>query len=179
VFQLKVAGGAGLRDLAADLRRAGAGHRERVAQSLREPTKDIHDRVRAAVKAPRAFRGYRVPGARRRVPSGLGRGNHLRAPLLRGLTWKVTTSAADPRAEIVWNPNRIDPRVRPVFAYVVRQKKFMRHPIFGKTDDGGWRGGAAQDTPDAWKPARKLGDAAQRSVAKAVDETAAIINGRR
>ena len=178
-FRIKVAGEGNLRDLARDLKRAGAGHRERVAKTLREPTKDIHDQTRAAVKAPRAFRGYRVPSARHRVPAGLGRGNHLRAPLLRGLSWKVTTSAANPRAEIVWNPNKIDPRVRPVFKYVVRQAKFMRHPIFGKNADGSWRGGASQDTPDAWKPARKLGDAAQKSVAKAVDETAAIINGRR
>lgn len=179
MFRLNVAGESNLRDLSRDLKRAGGGHRQRVAQSLREPTELIEKEIRAAVKAPNAFRGYRVPGAERRVPAGLGRGNHVRAPLLRGLSSKVSTSAANPTAEILWNPNKIAVRVRQLFKYVVRQAKFLRHPIFGKNEDGSWRGGASQNTPDAWKPVRKFGDKAQKAVAKAVDETAAIISGRR
>ena len=44
-----------------------------------------------------------------------------RRPVLRGLRWKVSSSTGNPRAEVTWSPNEIDPRVRPLFRYLVRR----------------------------------------------------------
>lgn len=178
MFRLNLAGDSGLKDLSRDLKRAGGGHRERVAQSLRKPTKTVFQAVEQRVLTG-SMAGRPVPGAKRRFPSSLGRGNHVRRPVLRGLAWKVSTSAGNPRADITWNPGRIDGRVRKLFPYLVRQKSRLRHPIMGKTADGKWRGGASQRMPDAWSPVRKLAPEAQKAVAAAVDDTAAIIGGRK
>ena len=178
MYRLNVAPPTGLRDLAQDLKRAGGGHRERVAHSLRKPTKAVFQAVEDRVLTG-SMAGRPVPGAKKRFPGALGRGIHVRRPVLRGLSWKVSTSAGNPRADITWNPARIVARVRALFPYLVRQKSRLRHPIMGKTADGKWRGGASQRMPDAWAPVRKLGPDAQKAVAHAVDQTAAIIAGRK
>lgn len=177
MFRVNVAGGPKLTALANDLKRAGNGLRPELTKNLRAPTKSVYQAVERQVltgsMAARPVRGAK------RFPTGLGRGNHVRRPVLRGLTWKVSTSAGNPRAEVTWNPQKIVARVRPLFAYLVRQKERLRHPIMGKTSDGKWRGGVSQRMPDAWAPTKKLIDGAQKAAAKALDDTAAIIGGRR
>lgn len=177
MFRVNVAGGPKLTALANDLKRAGNGIRPKLTAGLRAPTKAVFQAVERRVLTG-SMAARRVPGARR-FPSGVGRGNHVRRPVLRGLSWKVSTSAGNPRAEVVWNPQKIVARVRPLFAYLVRQKTRLRHPIMGKTADGKWRGGVSQRMPDAWAPTKKLIDGAQKAARTALDHTAAIIGGRK
>lgn len=180
MFRVGVRGDQQLAQLARDLKRAGGTHRQRVAGELRKPTKATYQAIERRILHG-SMRGYPVRRATERVPPGLGAGNHVRRPVLSGLSWKVSTSAGDPKAEVTWNPLKITARVRPLFKYLVRQarEKYVRHPIFGKTRDGRWRGGANQDMPDAWAPARKLPDEVQKAVAKVCDDTAAMIAGRK
>lgn len=179
MLTFQVAKPTGLAALARDLKRAGGTHRARLTAGLRAPTRDIHDQVRQRVLTG-SMRAKSDRAGRRPVPAGLGRNNHVRRPLLAGLSWKVSTSSADPRAEVVWSPGKVARRVRPLWKYFVREiRDPLRHPIFGKTRMGDWRGAVTQQTPDAWAPARKLPDAVQKAVAKVCDDTAAMIAGRK
>lgn len=172
MFRVNVAG-EGLRDLARDLKRAGGGLRPKLTAELREPTKRIYKAVEREVLTG-SMAGSRVPGARKRFPSTLGRGNHVRRPVLRGLEWKVSTSAGSPRAEITWRPSKILARVRPLLAYLTGQKKRLRHPVMGNRST--W---VSQRMPDAWAPTKKLADGAQKAAGQVLDHTAAIIAGRK
>ncbi len=178
MFRVNVGGGPKLTALANDLKRAGDGIRPKLTAGLRAPTKAVFQAVERRVLTG-SMAARPVAGARRRFPSGIGRSNHVRRPVLRGLSWKVSTSSGNPRAEVTWNPNSIAARVRKLFPYLVRQKSRLRHPIMGKNPDGSWRGGVSQRMPDAWAPTKKLADGAQKTAADVLDHTADIINGRR
>jgi hypothetical protein len=177
MFRLDLAGQSGLADLAKDLKRAGGSHRRRLAASLREPTEKIYEAVREDIHNAN-MSARRVRGARR-FPNDIGRGNHVKKPTAAAVNWKVSTSAGNPRAEVTFNPNKVPARVRALFPYWVGQKTRLRHPIMGKARDGSWRGGVSQRLPDVWKQTRRYLPEAQRAVAKAVDDTAAIIGGRK
>lgn len=172
MFRVQVAGAAQLGDLARDLKRAGGQLRPTLTRELREPTKAVFKAVEREVLTG-SMAARRVPGARRRFPSSLGAGNHVRRPVLRGLDWKVSTSAGNPRAEVTWNPNKIAPRVRPLFPYIAGQKRRLRHPVMGMRST--W---VSQSMPNAWQPTRKLAGDAQKAARKAIDKTADIIGGR-
>jgi hypothetical protein len=158
--------------VAPDLKRAGGGLRAELTKELRPPTKGVYDAVRNEVLTG-SMAGRRVPGARKRFPASVGAGNHVRRPALSGLSWKVSTSAGNPRAEVTWNPSAIAARIRALFPYLVGQKTRLRHPVIHRSV---WVG---QNMPNAWGPTRRLAAAAQQACGKALDTTAAIIGGRR
>lgn len=172
MFRVTVAGGSKLNDVSRDLRRAGGQLRPTLTKELRGPTKTIYAAVRAEVLTG-SMAARRVPGARRRFPSSVGAGNHVRQPMLRGLDWKVSTSSGNPRAEITWKPGAIAVRVRALFPYLIGQKTRLRHPVIHRST---W---VTQSMPNAWAPTKRLADAAQRAAGRALDRTAAIINGKR
>lgn len=173
MFRVKVAGEGNLRDLARDLRRAGGSLRPQLTSRLRRETKSVHDAVRRQVLTG-SMAARRVPGATERFPATVGAGNHVRRPALSGLAWKVSTSAGNPRAEVTWNPNAINPRVRPLFPYLVGQKRRLRHPI--PPGRGTW---VSQQMPNAWEPTRRLVDGAQKAARAAIDHAADTVAGRK
>jgi hypothetical protein len=177
MFRATVAGGPKLQAVANDLRRAGGKLRPDLTAGLSKETKAIDDEVRRVLDTG-SMAGRRVSGSRR-FPSGVGTGNHVRGPAKRGLSWKVSSSAAGPRAEILWDPRKLPLRIQPLFAHLVGQKSRLRHPVMGKTRAGTWRGGVGQNMPNAWQPVKKLLPRAQKAAAKAVDLCAARINGRK
>lgn len=166
----------GLAALGADLTRAGQGLRPGVAKAVRQPTKGVHDEVRQRIL------GADLAGIRTRSPhrfTAVIPSKGVRKPTARALDWKVSTSSDGARAEVTFSAGKIAPRIQALFPYWVGQKRRLRHPIMGKTRGGAWRGGAGQRIPNVWKAVDELGPKAQREVAKVMDETAAIIAGRR
>jgi hypothetical protein len=162
---------------ARDLKRAGGNYRRELAAELRKSTKVVYKAVESAVETG-DMRGRPVRGAKKRFPQGIGAGNHVRKPVLRGLSWNVSTSAGNPRADVIFSPNKVAIRVRALVAYIAGQKTRLRHPIMGKTRDGSWRGGVGQNMPNAWTRARQLLDGAQKAAGRALDRTARIMAGR-
>lgn len=170
-FRIQVAGGAQFDKLAADLRRAGGQLRPNLTAKLRGPTKAIYDEVRGRIL------DAQLPARRtRRTPlfTETFASKGLRRPTAAALEWKVTTSAAGPRATITFYPAKVPVRIRALVPYWLGQKRRLRHPIMGRRK-GSW---VSQTIPNVWDRAKQLAPAAQKAAAKAVDETAAIIAGR-
>lgn len=178
MFRLQLAGSKELGGLARDLKRAGGGLRPTLTAELRKPTKAMHDAVRQDIlTADLSGRRYvrTKPGRVRRFPrTGVGNTEPLRRPTAAALSWKVSTSAGNPRAVVEFNWSRMNPRIRPLFRYWVGQRTRLRHPVMGNRKV--WVG---QRIPDVWQQTRKLAPEAQKAVARACDQTAAIIGGRK
>lgn len=175
-FRIQTAGWNELRALGKDLKRAGAGMRPKVTKAIREPTKEIHDTIRAAILgADMSARRTRSKHTFTAVIPSQG----VKKPTANALSWKVSTSSDGARADIDFNPQRMPLRIRQLFAYWVGQLKRLRHPIMGKNPDGSWRGGVGQSIPNVWAKVDALIPKARRAVAAAMDETAAEIAGRK
>lgn len=159
-----------LRALGADLKRAGGGIREKTAKAVREPTKGIYDTIRRAILD--ADLSARRVGEPRFTSLRASKGVHR--PTASALSWKVSTSSDGARAELNFNPAKMPPRIRALFAYWVGQKVRLRHPVMGHRK-GRW---VSQRIPNVWATADDLIPRARRNVAAAMDETAATIAGR-
>lgn len=170
-FRIQTAGRDPLRALGADLKRAGGGIRPKATKAIREPTKKIHDTIRAAILG--ADLSARRVGEPRFTDHRVSRG--VRRPTASALTWKVSTSSDGARAEIEFNPAKMPPRIRALFAYWVGQKRRLRHPVMGHRS-GRW---VSQKIPNVWAKADDLIPQARRNVAAAMDETAAEIAGKK
>jgi hypothetical protein len=170
-FRLAVAGGPGFDRLAADLKRAKGQLRPKLTEQLRKPTKAIHDDVRSRILNAQ-LPARRARGTHRFVEVIPSKG--LRRPTANALEWKVTTSAAGPRATITFYPNKVPARIRGLVPYWLGQKQRLRHPIMGHRK-GSW---VSQTIPNVWEPAKALLPEAQKAAARAVDEVADIIAGR-
>lgn len=171
MFRVEVRGS--LDGLSRSAHRAARDLVPRQQSALQREVKRTELAIRRTVEAG-SMAARRVPGARRRFPSRVGAGNHVRRPVLRGLESKVSAAGGNLRGEITWKPSKILVRVRPLFAYIVRQKHRLRHPVMGQRST--W---VSQVMPDGWAPTRKLPREAADAAGKALDETAAILGGRR
>lgn len=173
MFRVNVGGGAKLNGLARDLRRAGGRLRPTLTKELREPTKGVHDAVRRDILTAE-LPGRPYAGRKRRFPRRWGGETPLRRPTAAAVDWKVSTSAGGARADVTFDPNRIPAHKRGLFAYWVGQKRRLRHPVMGN-----WTVWVGQQIPDVWRQTRRLAPLAQKAAGKALDKTAAIINGKR
>lgn len=170
-FRIHTAGREPLLALGADLKGAGGGIRAKVAKAVREPTKSIYDTIRDAILG--ADLSARRVGEPTFTLVRVSKG--VRKPTASALTWKVSTSSDGARAEIDFNPAKMPPRIRALFAYWVGQKTRLRHPVMGHRG-GRW---VSQKIPNVWAKADSLIPEARRKVAAAMDETAAEIAGRK
>jgi hypothetical protein len=146
-MQIRVTGGPELRQLAANLRRASHNVRRELADSLKEPTeavkRDIKHGIETASLAGR--RTGHLPRFRGVIPS-----KGVRTPTSRAVEAKVSTSAANPRAEVTLNASHVPERIRALVPYWGGTKKRLRHPIMGRKSR--WAG---QHLPDVWTGALK------------------------
>lgn len=163
-------GGNALDDIAARMRRCGGQLRPRVTAALREPTKEVYDKIRRDIL--HADLSARRAGGRpfRANMPNLG----VRRPTAAALNWKVSTSAGGARAEVTFSASKIPARIRPLFPYWVGQKRRLRHPVMGRRK-GRWVG---QKLPNVWGASADYREQARRDVHAAVRETADILTGR-
>lgn len=158
-MQIRVSGGPELHRLARDLRRAGGTVRQELAAGLREPTKAVERDIKQAIEAA-DMAGTRTRSRRRFRAVIASKG--VRRPTARAVESKVSTSSANPRAEVTLRSTRVPGRIQALIPYWGGLRTRLRHPIMGiKT---AWAG---QRIPDVWSQAVKKKIARYRADADA------------
>jgi hypothetical protein len=146
-MQIRVAGGPKLHALARDIRRAKGTIRRELAAGLRAPTKAVEQDIKHAIETA-DMRGRRT-GSRRRfreqIPS-----KGVKKPTSRAVESKVSTSSANPRAEVTLRESRVPARIRALIPYWGGFRTRLRHPVMGMLKT--WAG---QRIPDVWSSALK------------------------
>lgn len=173
MLKVSVVGDKQLGRLADDYRRAGRRLGE-LNTEVRKPTKAVGESVRDAILRADVS-GQRKP-SRPPFPASAGNKLPMKRPTALAVRWQVRT-AGDPQATITFDAARMPARIRQLFPYwtsALARYRRLSHPLMGNRN--AW---FRQNIPNVWDKALKLGRELQKTAAKTLDDTAAIIGGRK
>lgn len=177
-LRVSVIGEKQLNKLADDYRRAGKRLSD-LNNEVRGPTKAVGEFVREKIMTADVS-GDKKPG-RKPFPANVGNKLPMKHPTAMAVRWHVRV-ARNAQAVITFDPARMPPRIRQLFPYWTDARgryRRLRHPLMGFDRLGRWKGAFGQRMPNVWQHALKLGRELQKTAAKACDDTAAIIGGRK
>lgn len=167
--RVDVASAAGIRAVARDFRRAGkslAG----LSTQLRQPTRALGEAIREDILTASLPARARNPA--NRFPRRRSQG--VRRPTAAAVHWSVRVTGPATRCSILFDPDRMPHRIRPLFKYWVGQRWRLRHPV-PNTARKVW---VSQDVPKVWRQAQQLVPATQQATARVLDAAARMISGK-